>query len=137
MKLTLRAIYVKGLDKAKYFMTLKPYKDVFTRLINKEPFEGTFNVEITNHLSYKDLLNKCGTHYIIPDQYYDGRVLGGVYIWLGEIDGVGKVLIIRPFRSGHKENILEIVSDKKIRDILNLKYGDQVEIKIFCEENSS
>jgi len=136
LRITLRGIYVKGFDKARYFMALKPYKEVFTRLINKEPFEGTFNIEIINYSSYKDLVEKCGTYYTIPDQYYDGRMLGGVYIWLGEIDEIGMVLVIRPFKSGHKENILEIVSDKKIRDILNLRYGDQIEIKILCKKRS-
>ncbi len=137
MRIILKGKYVKGLDKARYFMSLKPYKEIFMKLMNKEPFEGTFNVEITDHLTYKDLLEKCGTYHIIPEQHYNGRLLGGVYIWLGEINGIGNVLVIRPFKSAHKENILEIVSDKKIREILNLEYGDQIEIKIICNEKLS
>lgn len=131
--ISVRGRYVKGLDKARYFMSLKLYREIFSTLIGREPFEGTFNIEVENISSYRDLMNMCSRYIVIPDQYYDGRVFGGLYIWFGEIERIGRVLVVRPFRSAHKENILEIVSDKRIRDELGIDYGGYVDIKILCE----
>lgn len=124
-------MYVKGFDRARYFMGLEPYKNMFRNLLGREPYEGTLNIKLNNK-SYRDLLKECGSSLVIENFSYNGREYGGLYIWFGEVKEIGKVLVIRPFRSGHEENVLEIVSDQKISDVLNLKHGDLIEVHIEC-----
>jgi riboflavin kinase len=131
LRILLKARYIKGFDKARYFMRLEPYKDIFRRYLGKDPFEGTFNIKVQN-ISYKDLVNKCKNTMMIPDFHYNGRILGGLYIWRGEMKDLGEILVIRPFRSSHEEDVLEIVSDKFISKSLDVKPGDLIELYIDC-----
>lgn len=121
---------MKGLDRARYFMNLEPYKRIFREFLGEDPYEGTFNIEVKD-LSYRDLLNKCKP-IEIRDFMYDGKIYGGLYIWLAEIKALGGVVLIRPFRSAHKDNVLEIVSNVKISERLKVKYDDEISVYVKC-----
>lgn len=131
MSRAVKGRYIKGLDRARYFMSIEPYKRLFREILGVDPYEGTLNIR-TEGLSYRDLLSSCGNVVVVPDFMYDGRVLGGLYIWRGFVRGIGRVLVVRPFRSGHDEYVLEIVSDKKISSVLGLRPGDTLEVEIDC-----
>jgi len=60
---------------------------------------------------------------------------GGLIIWNGKLvrgsDGVN-VLVIRPLRSRHGPEVLEVISELYLRGRLLLNDGDDVELIINC-----
>jgi len=125
-----RAIKIKGrvlsgVGKGAYYVKLKPYYSLFKSLLEKAPYPGTLNVRVEDgRLNMKDL-----PHRFKPNEF------GEVRYALGEICGI-KILILRPCKSIHPENIFEIVAPVKLRDMLRLQDGETIEFTIYLPDQS-
>ncbi len=124
-----------GFGVGRKFLSIPVYRQLFKRLLNREPFPGTLNIELMSGLSINEIISECKPT-MIQDIEFKGRVYGGFYYWYGRIMHRGSnidVLVIRPFRSKHKDTIIEVISSIELRRKLSLKNGDAVTIQLRCE----
>ena len=133
MVLRVRGKVVSGSGVGAKFVSMKSYIDIFKSLGIAKPYPGTLNV-LTN-LSYEDIVKVCKPLKYIHEVRNGYGIHGGLIIWNGKLvrgsDGVN-VLVIRPLRSRHGPEVLEVISELYLRGRLLLNDGDDVELIINC-----
>ncbi|MEA3558536.1 MAG: DUF120 domain-containing protein [Candidatus Thermoplasmatota archaeon] len=118
----------RGLGEGAYYLSQYQYKEQLIEYFNIDPFEGTLNVELSKRNSpVLDLLRK-GAGVKISGFQSQGRSFGSCICYPCTVNGKGGVIMI-PNRTLHMET-LEVVSNVKLRDELNLRDGDDVIVSI-------
>lgn len=120
---------ISGLGEGRYYMSLEGYVRQFIEKLGFKPYPGTLNVRLkTEYLKYRFYLERLPGIYIHGFTNGD-RTYGGVKCFKASINGYpGAVLIIE--RTHHGPDIIEVISEYKLRDVLNLKDGDEIEILV-------
>lgn len=121
-RIKLKGKVVKGIGKGSYFLSLDPYKKFFRGLLGNDPYPGTLNIELEK--DWDELFNFSNI--------FQPAGLGGIYYSLGVLNGI-KVVIIRPHKSKHPSNIIEIVSDRYLREEINVVNGKIIEFEVFVQ----
>jgi len=123
----------RGFGVGAKYVAMPPYNIILTELIDEEPYPGTLNLEISK--TYEELIKEC-TPSIIRSLIVDGVERGGFYYWFGKIPELPEewVLIIRPYLSKHKPNVIEIISGHNLREKLSLEDGKILSVKIYCAD---
>ncbi|WP_458402922.1 DUF120 domain-containing protein [Methanobrevibacter sp.] len=114
-----------GLGKAAFFLSQEFYTNEFKKNLGFIPFPGTLNVIVSDE--YLDEINEIKENcqnIIKPDEGF-GAVKYIRAKLNDEIDGA----IVFPAKTTHEENYLEFISDKKLREVLNLKDKDIVSLE--------
>jgi len=123
---------VSGMGEGKYYTERSGYVDQFKKKLGFVPYPGTLNVEIEYIERNKlRLLKNCGG-IVIEEFKTKNRTFGSVMCLHAKINKTEGVIVL-PRRS-HYSNILEFISPHYLRQKLNLKDGDGVEIVIYLEE---
>ncbi len=118
----------RGLGEGAYYLSQTPYQEQLKEKLHMKPYKGTLNVELSKRdLPVLDLLRKGGGVKIEGFQS-QGRSFGSCLCYPCTINGVRAVIMI-PNRTLHL-GIIEVVSDVKLRDELELRDGDRVELSI-------
>lgn len=100
------------------------YMDVIEKVLGIKPYPGTLNVEIL--IGNPEILyGKLKPVIISPP----GPGYGEVYAYKARLNGI-VVFLVRPAKTRHDIKIVEVISDKYIRGLLNLRDGDQVIIEV-------
>lgn len=133
-KISITGIITVGLGEGSYYLNM--YSDQFEEIMGKKPFPGTLNLrlkEITE-IENLDQLIKTFEPEFIPGFEKKDRKFGAVDFWRGtlrfknnkseeiEIDA----LLIRPRRTHHPEQMVEIVAVPYMRTQYGLEDGDAV-----------
>ncbi len=118
---------VDGSHKAAYFTGLSWVQSQCLEKMGFEPFAGTLNLEIgEDNLGILNALEKEQLDELIPpdDGYCSARVCP---VYLGNIKGA----LILPDENVdiHGKSIIEILAPVHLRNTLNLKTGDRVELQ--------
>lgn len=122
----IKGTVTSGQGKGAYFMSLPVYKTQFEKQLNFSPFPGTLNIKIseeeidTIHRIDEDKLK------IIEGKDNFGDVLLIQATLNDEVDGA----IVFPKKTTHKENILEFITYKKLKETMGLKDGDSIKITL-------
>ena len=122
----IKGTVTSGQGKGAYFMSLPVYKTQFEKQLNFSPFPGTLNIKISEeetdaiHSIEEDKLE------IIEGKDNFGDVLLVHATLNNEIDGA----IVFPKKTTNKENILEFITSKKLKDTIGIKDGDSVKITL-------
>lgn len=114
-----------GLGKAAFFLSQEFYTIEFKKNLGFIPFPGTLNVIVSDE--YLDEINEIKDNcqnIIKPDEGF-GAVKYIRAKLNDEIDGA----IVFPAKTTHEENYLEFISDKKLREVLNLNDKDIVSLE--------
>lgn len=125
MKTILRGRVQSGISRGGYYV--EKYKELFKPLLGGDPYPGTLNVK----------LDKCIWEYIgdlkplIVKPMEQG--LCEAYVFKGRIGG-HDVLLVKPSVTIHECSVIEIVARVRLRDALNLRDGDIVEIEVVDNE---
>ena len=138
MPFTIRGKVISGLGEGRKYIALPIYYILLTEILGGNPFLGTLNVEIP--VSFKDIIQSC-TPLQIKNVVMNGHEFGGFYYWLGKIrkhhrSSWIKCLIVRPHKSKHRDNVIEVIAEVDLRKILDLRDSDTVEIAFNCGEDS-
>lgn len=124
MVLRIKGRVVPGLGEGGFYV--EKYAEEFEKALGFKPFPGTLNIEITNSALP---LHECkGVEVKPPAPGY-----GSVVAYEACLNSV-KVYIIKPLMTKHSSQVIEVISPIKLREVLGLKNGDVVEIRIFCEK---
>ena len=144
---------VKGFGEGKYYMEQKGYKRQFNKKLNYIPWPGTFNIRL-NSGKLKDMLSNIkpitingfneknrnfGSIYCYPCTIIDNKLLNkNLYNKLKQNGFIGcnniphdiekdiKTNLIIPKRSGHSDDIIEIIAPVYLRRSLNVKENDEI-----------
>lgn len=126
---TERYYVVKGMvidgigEGAKY---VKLYSKIIKEVLGLEPYPGTLNIEL--HNIARELLYGQKPPILIPPP---GENLGRVFSWRVFIKFNNKCIpayALKPEKSVHKDNVIELISDRYLRGFLGIKSGDIIEL---------
>jgi len=135
MMLRVEAIVVSGIGDGRKYVSLPVYTDILSRILGSKPYYGTLNVVLSS-LSVDELMSIC-TPGIVNDIVLGDVSYGGFYYWYSKIlerrNGISEdVIVVRPFRSKNPKNVVEVISDKCLREYLGLVDGDVITIEFKC-----
>ena len=138
MPFTLRGRVISGFGEGRRYIALPVYNILMTEILGSRPFLGTLNIEVK--ICFKDIITSC-TPLQIKSVVINRQEYGGFYYWLGKIKKEGsdkwfKCLLLRPHKSRHPDNVIEAVAEHNLREALNLRDGDLVEVFLMCGEDS-
>ena len=122
---------ISGMGEGRYYTEQSGYMEQFKDKLGFVPYPGTLNVEIPFIERNKLRLLKNHDAIDIEEFKTKNRTFGGVKCFRASINGIDGAIVL-PLRS-HYSNVLELISQKLLRDKLNLKDGDQVDIVIYFE----
>lgn len=129
---------VSGKGVGSRYVGLSVYNNLFTALLGDEPFKGTLNI-VLDDLDVTHLINLCLPR-VVNDIVHNGVIYGGLYYWYCSISKAVEgptheelAIALRPFKSRHPSNVIEIVSTKHLRSTLSLVDGDMIIIRIYCK----
>ncbi len=129
-----RGRMTKGLGVGGKYISHPYYSAEFEKILGCKPFPGTLNMETDT--DWRELSSNCKP-LVIKETVWNGKVLGAVYVWRarlvtssGEYDGV---VVIRPLKSAHRPQVLELVSCRKLRPLIGEE--GEAEVLVDCDEN--
>ena len=108
----------KGLGNASFWV--EKIEEVFYKKIGMKLFYGTLNIELNKPYNLEN-------YWIIQKEEYGGTQ--DVYVQECKVLNQ-KAYIVRSEKTQHKSNIIEIVSDIKLRDKFNLKDNENIIVEI-------
>jgi len=119
---------ISGMGEGRYYTVQEEYVRQFKEKLGFIPFPGTLNIEV-------DQLDLSKLHFIKSRRGIEieafstpDRSFGSVMCYHASINGL-KCAAVFPSRS-HYSNIVELISPYNLRETLNLKDGDKVEVAI-------
>ena len=114
-----------GLGKGDFFINI--YKEKIKEKIGFLPFPGTLNLKITDDSFLNTLPKKRIEEFFIDDKNY-----GAVTLYPIKLNTI-EAAIIRPERTQHKKEVIEIIASFYLREKLNLIDGNTVTITFLNE----
>jgi len=130
-KVRFKGIVVSGLGEGKYYTEQPGYRQQFKQLLSIDPYPGTFNVEIKPIEKNKLRLLKHYGGIDIKEFSTKNRSFGSALCFNATVNGV-KGAIVLPRRS-HYSNVIEVISHHYLRDTLQIKDGDVVDVIVFVQ----
>jgi riboflavin kinase len=130
----LRGKVVPGLGEGAYYLSIPQYVEAFKEALGFEPFPGTLNVRLDeDSVKKRVFVRNSGKGIYIPGFTLNGKSFCGVTVYKAVIsaNGVsvfGAVLDIE--KTKHGDEILEVISQVRLRSELKLRDGDPVEIRV-------
>ncbi len=120
---------VSGLGEGKYYIMKDGYFNQIKEKLFFEPYPGTLNVRVYARDMEKVEMLHTIPGILIKGFVSEGRTFGNVKAFLCTINGKDAAVII-PERS-HYSDIIEVISDKNLREELKLEDGSIVDLIIF------
>jgi riboflavin kinase len=122
---------VSGMGEGAFYMSMAGYKNQFVKKLGYTPFPGTLNIKLEDqvYVNAKKELDRYPSIFI--DGFSDGkRTYGWAKCYHAVINDKvnGALLIIE--RTHHGDSVIEVIAPVKIKDIVKIKDGDRVNIKI-------
>ncbi|MBD3353431.1 MAG: DUF120 domain-containing protein [Candidatus Lokiarchaeota archaeon] len=132
---------VTGMGEGAYYISLSQYYNAFKKFLGSEPFLGTLNI-VLDSFCVDEYYFKLGTlkPEIIKGFETDNRTFGPVkcyYVYVCRDDDRSnciKSLILDIRRTSHAKGTVEIVSDRDLRETLQIGDDSRLGIK-FIENN--
>ena len=132
-KMELAGLVCSGMGHGAQFMRQPRYSQTLWLRLGRPTYPGTLNVKLHPDSAehWKKLRESGGDR--VPGFMASGKEMGGVRVWTAKLlagpnpDGVD-VLLIWPEKTGHPDDILEVVAGHPLRARLGLKDGDEIRI---------
>jgi riboflavin kinase len=119
---------ISGVGEGSYYMSQQRYREQFERELGFDPYPGTLDIKLADaSLELKAMLTQ------LPGGQIEGfrtseRTFGPVKFFPAKLKNK-KAALILPFRS-HYVDVVELIAPKKLRESLNLKDGDVVQVEV-------
>ena len=135
-KLTVKGQVFTGMGEGAYYVTRKGYLKAFEELLGQTPFPGTLNLRMRASQDV-DTVRKwrisCQAAVYIPGFKEEGRTFGFVVALPIKIDEDLICYAIYAERRHYSDEVLEIISDRNLREKLGLKDGDVVSVQLLLD----
>jgi riboflavin kinase len=124
-KITVKGTLITGLGTGKLFMEKEGYKKAFQKSLNYTPWPGTFNLKLNSPVP-KEI-----TYKTIKGFKEGNKIFGNIKYHKCTIKNKNLIAhIIIPQKTEHNKNIIEIISPKHLRKVLNVMDGDNITVYI-------
>jgi len=127
----INGILVSGVGEGKYYVGLKGYKKQFKEKLNFIPYAGTLNLKVDPKIGR--VVNNLPEYIVIDGFSTKKRSFGGLRCAKAKIEHRGKQIVaavIKPFRTVHGEDIIEVIAPDCLREKLRIKDGDKVRLVV-------
>jgi len=125
----IRGKVFSGVGEGRYYVSLEGYRKQFLEKLGFDPYPGTLNIRIYKEEMYFRRRRDEEEGIKIEGFSTKDRTFGDVKAFKCKIDGVEGAVVI-PQRTHYPPDIIEVISPKKLRDVLSLKDGDIVEVEV-------
>ncbi len=126
----IKGIVTTGLGKGKIFVSWPVYSNIFEKYLKSKPYPGTLNLTIDrNYCKYIKEYFENGDRY--DNLTHNGKKTGGIIVIklkLKKENHELNVIAIRPLLTTHQESIIEVVSEKNLREYWKLYDGDHLDL---------
>lgn len=120
-----------GIGEGAYYMRQKGYIDQFRSMLNCEPFHGTLNLELSKReLKKKEMLNSINPLRISGFKTSE-REFGAIRCYPCRINRKVDGFVIIPERISYAKDLLEVISEKNLKEALKLNDGDKVKVEVW------
>lgn len=115
-----------GLERGRFFLSMPAYRKRIEAVAGFKPFNGTLNLEVKKE-KLTAFLEKLKEKKIAG--FEDGKhVYGSLSLY--RVSCLGKkAAIIRPSKTEHPSNIIEVIGPVKFREKFGLKENDTVQLE--------
>jgi len=119
-----------GLGEGAYYVGQPGYRRQFIEKLGFDPYLGTLNLKVEKNQRERKLLETYPA--ITLEGFTNGmRSFGQVKCYRARVNDKVDGVVITALRSHYGEDVLEIVAPKNLREILGLKDGDSVKVRVF------
>jgi len=119
-----------GLGEGAYYVSQPGYRRQFIEKLGFDPYPGTLNLKVEKSQRERKLLETYPS--ITLEGFMNGmRSFGQVKCYRARVDNRIEGIVVTAMRSHYGEDVLEIVAPKNLRQILGLKDGDSVKVRVF------
>ena len=120
---------VSGVGEGRYFTQLDWVREQFVTNFGFDPAPGTFNVRINPEQTYllRRLDQYRGVKILPPDNKFCAAKCFPVKV------GVVKGVLVTPLVEGYSEDVMEIMAPVNMRQSLNIKDDDIVEVCVLVK----
>ncbi len=126
----IRGKVFSGVGEGRYYVSLEGYRKQFIEKLGFDPYPGTLNLRIPKEEMYFRRRLDEEEGILIEGFSTKDRTFGEVKAFKCKVDGIDGAVVL-PKRTHYPPDTLEIISPVKLRDALNLKDGDFVEVEVF------
>lgn len=119
-------LVTSGYGRGEKFLSQEFYSSKFIKKLNFKPYPGTLNIIVSEKFLNDIISIKKKTNNIIEGKDGFGSVKFIKAVLNNNINGA----IVFPDKSTHEDNYLEFISKDKIREKLDLKDNDNVNLEI-------
>jgi riboflavin kinase len=128
MILTIKGKVFTGVSEGKRFTELPWVKKQIMRQLGFEPYPGTLDLLVSSDFQIGIMLSRFRGRDILPEEgYFSGRLYKALI--MERVLGA----LVRPEIPGYPEDTVEILAPICLREELDLRDGDEVEVKIWLE----
>lgn len=117
-----------GLGEGRYYLAQEGYVRQIEEKLGFKPYPGTLNLQLDGSETNKLRLLKAAPAVAIQGFQADNRTFGGVDAWRAKLRDVPCAVIL-PQRTHHAKT-LEVIAADYLRDALQVKDGDKIEVDI-------
>ena len=128
-KLVVKGRVISGLGEGKYYVSLEGYRKQFIEKLGFDPFPGTLNLKLSRDQVILRARMDEEEGILIKGFRTEDRTFGNVKAFKCSVNGVRGAVII-PERTHYSKDVLEIIAPVNLRERLNLKDGDEVEVEV-------
>lgn len=119
---------VSGFGVGKYYLSFVEYKKQIQEIFGFEPYEGTLNIELSpRETTRKIQFLKNSKPILIKGFVKDKRTFGDLFAYPCKIKEIICVIIV-PSYTQHPPNILEVIAPVNLKNIVDKKLGDTINI---------
>jgi len=122
---------ITGMGEGKYYISRPGYRNQIITKMGFSPYPGTFNLVLDDENMAKFQAGISRLLFIKLDAFQtEDRTFGAVKAYKSLIENRIEAAIIIPYRTHHKNNIIEIVAPSFLRKELSVKEGDMVRLTV-------
>ena len=118
-----------GLGEGAYYLSLAGYRRALKRTLGFAPYPGTLNLRLDRKEHSKTARLDTAQAMFIPGFQWENRTLGGIHLFPCMIHGVPGA-ILRPVRTHHGPDILELIAAVPLKRKLKKKDGDWLTVNL-------
>jgi riboflavin kinase len=126
----IRGRVMSGVGEGRYYVSLEGYRKQFKEKLGFDPYPGTLNLKLPKEQAYLRRRIDEEEGIMIHGFRTEDRTFGEVKAFrcrVADFEGA----IVLPQRTHYPKDVLEVISPVKLREKLNLKDGDFIEVEVF------
>lgn len=130
-KISIAGELVSGVGEGRYYVGLKGYKKQFREKLNFIPYAGTLNLRVDEKTGRA--VSNITESIAIEGFRTKKRSFGGLKCVKAKLEHKDQQIIaavIKPFRTVHGEDIVEVIAPYYLRERLEIKDGDRIKLVV-------